>query len=250
MTTPEPDRPADPNGPPADPWSGSAPVPTRDGHTQQFPVVPYPQSGHTQQMPPVVVEREIIYIERPRRRKWPWVLGALALIMLCCCGSCYGVVNELGGEYPASLHVPQDVAGLERTTNGVYAAAAAVAQGQIQASGGVETAAVAVLEDPKRPDQPVIFVGGTRLIWDPSGDLNKVITQMGTDLSGTKNFPAGSQGGTLKCANAKDNERKPVVVCAWIDHGSLGIGIFYGNRPMAECAQMLVAIRAGVLSRD
>lgn len=111
MTTVHPDdeTPADPNRTPSDPWSASAPVPTQPGHTQQLPVVPFPQSGHTRPMPHVVVEREIVYVEKPRRRKWPWVLAVLVLLLLCCCGSCYGAVQQFGGAYPASVSVPPDV---------------------------------------------------------------------------------------------------------------------------------------------
>jgi len=201
-------------------------------------------------MPPVVVEREVVYVERQRRRAWPWVLGVLGALVLCCCGAGGFVINHLGGQYPAQVHVTNEVAGLTKTKNGAYQLAAAAVQAQIRSQPGVEGSEVAVLEDAAHPAQGVIFLSATRLIWDPKAELDNSIRLMDTDLRNPTTFDPGPMGGYLKCADSTDsNDNKPVVVCAWIDHGSLGIGIFYGNRPMPECAKKLLDIRAAVLKR-
>ena len=40
----------------------------------------------------------------------------------------------------------------------------------------------------------------------------------------------GHLGGHQKCANTEDDDKVPVVICAWADYGSIGLGIFYGTR--------------------
>ena len=55
---------------------------------------------------------------------------------------------------------------------------------------------------------------------------------------------AGSCG-----AGRASDDGQPVVVCAWIDHGSIGLGIFYGGRDQADSAALFIAIRQEILYR-
>src|SRR5262249_15356415 len=80
---------------PVDPWAGSAPV------------VP----------PGTTVEPYVIMVDRPRKRRWPWVVGGLAAVMLLCCGIGAAVWAPIAKEYPAHLQLGQSAAGYERVTS-------------------------------------------------------------------------------------------------------------------------------------
>jgi hypothetical protein len=86
-------------------------------------------------------------------------------------------------------------------------------------------------------------------VWNPAGDLDNAIRGQGKNLANVTPFPAGKQGGYLKCADGKDDKGKPVVICAWVDHGSVGLSLCYGQRPMPECAAFLRELREEIIVR-
>ena len=193
---------------------------------------------------------QVIFVEVPRKRRWPWVLGIFGLLMVLCCGLCGLIVSPLFGEYPSTVAAtPPDVGGLKRDDSAIVRLIAAEANFHLQASPYVDGSFANRFEDPKSKERGVIAFGGTGLIWDPEKTLADTIKGAGQNLNGVRSFPPGKFGGLLKCGDGKDNEGHDVVMCAWIDHGSMGIGVFYGKRSKEDSAQFMRALREAVIIR-
>jgi hypothetical protein len=47
-----------------------------------------------------------------------------------------------------------------------------------------------------------------------------------------------------------DKHGELVTACGWTDHGSVGVGLFGGGRPMDDCAAKFREIRDAVLTRN
>jgi hypothetical protein len=193
---------------------------------------------------------QVIIVQVPRRRRWPWVIGVFALLGVLCCGVCTAFSAQLWGEYPSRIAAtPAEVGGLQRDDNGLVRLIAEEAKFRIRASEHVDDSFADHFLDPADSKRNVIAFGGTGLIWDPAGTLKAVIQGAGQDLKHVTDFPAGPLGGLLKCGDGKDDQKKDVVLCAWIDHGSMGIGVFYGKRSQRDSAEFLRALREAVIIR-
>jgi hypothetical protein len=59
---------------------------------------------------------------------------------------------------------------------------------------------------------------------------------------------SGPLGGQERCGSGRLDGRA-VSVCAWADHGSLGVGLFAG-RSIEGSSPMLQDIRAAIIQRD
>lgn len=190
----------------------------------------------------------MVFVELRRKPVWPWVLGIIVLLTLLCCGLCGILIAPLFGEFPSSVAAtPTDVNGFKRDDNAVVQLIAAEANFRLRASDHVDGSFVNRFEDPKNKQRNIIVFGGTGLIWDPEGTLKAVIAGAGENLWNVKDFPPGLHGGLLQCGDGKDDKAQQVVMCAWIDHGSMGIGVFYGRIPMPDCAAFLRALREKVI---
>jgi hypothetical protein len=212
--------------PPSDPWAGSASV-----------------SPLTSVMPGA---DHVIVIERPRRRRWPWILGSIVGLTVMCCLAALVVWTPIGREYPAYLDVGHDVAGLTRSDNPDHRLASAELVARMYREENVDDAVATVLTDAK--GRVVMLVGATRLIWNPSGELEKAIRSAADrDLRDVTGYP--DLGGHITCANTVDDQDQPLVVCAWMDHGSIGLGFYYGSWTMKDCATSLRDIRAAIVRR-
>jgi len=189
-------------------------------------------------------------VEVPRRRRWPWFLVAFLVFDLLCCGACGLIAAPLWGEYPSRIAAtPASVGGLRRDDNGLVRLIAEEAKFRIRASDHVDDSFADRYVDPRNAARSVIAFGGTGLIWDPAGTLHAVIQGAGQDLRNVADYPAGPLGGLLKCGDGKDDKQQDVVLCAWIDHGSMGIGVFYGKPAHGDAAAFLRALREAVIIR-
>lgn len=204
-----------------------------------------------QGVPPTDVMPQVIVVEMPpRKRRWPWVLGIFALLGVVCCGICAAVTGPIWKEYPSRIALlPQEVGGLKRDDNDIVRLIALAAADRIRVEQGIDDGFAGAFVDPKAKDRNAYVFGGTLLVWDPPGALNQAIQGAGSSITNVTAFDAGSMGGVLKCANGKDDKQKPIVVCAWVDHGSVGIGVFYGGRTMADSAAFLRALREAIIIR-
>jgi hypothetical protein len=201
-------------------------------------------------MPPTEMMPQVIVVEVRRKRRWPWVLGIFALLSAICCGICAAVTGPIWKEYPSRIAVmPDQVGGLRRDDNGIVRLVALAAADRIRQEQGVDNGFADAFVDPNANDRNAYVFGGTLLVWDPAATMRQAIQDAGTSISDVTSLDAGSMGGELKCANGKDDKRKAIVICAWVDHGSVGIGVFYGGRSMLDSAAFLRALRAAIIIR-
>ncbi|WP_117210077.1 hypothetical protein [Allorhizocola rhizosphaerae] len=188
---------------------------------------------------------EIVFVERPRKRKWPWVLGIIGTLCVLCSGLCLAATIPLREQWPARIAaMPDELAGLRRERDPLVNLVAAAAEREIRNEQIVDDAFAAMYGDPKSKDRQVLVFGATLLILDPPGELKKAIAGAGKSISEVTPFDEG-----ISCANGKDDKDKPIVVCAWIDHGSMGVGLFYGARSMPASAAWLRALRNEIILR-
>jgi hypothetical protein len=213
---------------PVDPWAGRAPV-VPPGSME--PADPY-----------------VIVVERPRKRRWPWVVGGLAALMLVCCVGAIAVWTPISKEYPAHLQLGESAAGLNRVHDAEIALATAELEADMFRKYGVDDGRAAIFADPAVPGRRVILLVATKLILDPAKELdngiNSVADRKIRDLTDYSRL-----GGHQKCANTEDDDKQPVVICAWTDYGSIGLGIFYGLWTMDACATVLRDLRSAVVRR-
>jgi hypothetical protein len=191
----------------------------------------------------------VVYVERPRRRRWPWTLTTAALLGALCCGAGAVLTAPIWEQYPATVSVGESVAGLQQVHSAEIDARAHEMVLSLRAEQGADQAFAAMLADPADSERQVIIVGGTRFILDPGRELDNAIRGQNTHVTDIVPYDPGVLGGELRCGSGQDNGA-PIVVCAWIDHGSVGLGLFYGGREPAESAQLFSAIRAEILHRD
>ncbi|MEV4413445.1 hypothetical protein [Catellatospora sp. NPDC049609] len=238
------DTPASPLPPPVDPWEG------RDGHTFTLGMAAIPARASAEQHAEPPREPQVVYVERPRRRRWPWVLGVLTALSLGCCGVLAAVTAPMRAQYPVRAELGATVAGLVRDDSPEVRRAADELLAKIHKEQDVRDAAVAKLDDPKAPGRrPLVLIVATRFILDPGGELDRALDGVGrTRLTDRRGYAAGPRGGHLRCGKTKDTgSGEAVVACAWIDHGSLGVGLFYGGRSMDDSAALLRRVRDAVL---
>lgn len=157
---------------------------------------------------------------------------------------------HLSGEHPASLSTPDQVAGLRLSTDPVLQDAAVQMSAALTDQAGLTGVVAAFYHDPAAQERLVLLVGGTRLLRDPAGELDRALRradETGLPLADLVTVDAGPLGGTARCATASV-EGLPVSVCGWADHGSLLLTVAF-HRDVAEAADLLRRIRAEILAR-
>jgi hypothetical protein len=212
---------------PVDPWIGSAPVAP-------------PPGGPTD---PVVV-----YVERPRRRRWPWIVGGLATLALLCCVAGIVIWTPISREYPAHLELGDAAAGFERVRDPEIDRVAAELVLEMFREYDVDDGLAAMLSDPAEPQRRVILLAATKLFFDPDKELDQAVRGV-TDRPIRNVTDYHHLGPNLQCADTEDDQSQAVIVCAWVDHGSIGLGIFYGAWAMDDAAVTLRDLRGAVVRR-
>jgi hypothetical protein len=220
---------------PADPWAGRAPVPASPA-----------------ELPPTntVYVPEIVYVERRRRRKWPWLVAAFALCLVCC-GACGALVAPITAQWPAHVSIGSQAGGLQKDAGIAATLIAGEVSQQIRTNISVEGSFAAKLDDPRDKSRWVLFLGATRMILDPGSEMDSAIksSRNSLQLTDVATYEPGPMGGQLRCGKGRDDHDTRIAVCAWIDHGSEAIGFFYGSWPVNAAAAEMRAIRSDVLSR-
>jgi hypothetical protein len=216
--------------------------------TQQLPTEPIGQPWPVDAGYP---GPQIVYVEAPRRRRWPWVVGILAGITVLCCGIAGAWWQPIGAQWPAHLSVGAQAGGLNKDNSVATAIIADQVTLHMDAELPIEGSVAAKLDDPAHHGRYVLLLGATRLIIDPGGELNQTIdaSRSSMQLSAVTVEDPGPLGGDLRCAHARDGQGTSIQACVWIDHGSEAVALFYGSWSLDEAAATLRAIRADVLTR-
>ncbi|MEV4619740.1 hypothetical protein AB0J74_13660 [Asanoa sp. NPDC049573] len=214
-----PPPPAQPPAVPAPPAPGPAPAPAAapvKGRKAKRPAPAGPPPGW--RPPPGYVAVPV-----RRRRRWPW----LALIsLLCCCGCPAWFGLPVYEQWPADAAVPSVVGGLTLRDDASSERAAEQLKGDMRAAylfADDTFAGLFVDGDNKR----ATVYGTTGFHWSPDDDVAAEITRVtGTyKLHDVRAAKATERGEARRCGVGTDDGAE-VVVCSWVDYGSLGTGVF------------------------
>ncbi|MET7402241.1 hypothetical protein ABZS66_53050 [Dactylosporangium sp. NPDC005572] len=103
------------------------------------------------------------------------------------------------------------------------------------------------------PQNVVVIVAAAATIISPGSELDNAFKGFtsgagnSVSMGSPTEYDAGKWGGTLKCATGQSSSID-MTLCAWADHGTLGIGVFI-NRSASESAALFRDIRDVVQSR-
>jgi hypothetical protein len=246
-------------------WSGSAPIPPVDPY--DGPLDPYDRGlveDRTLDMPPEELPRArppAVWTPPPgwappgwvpppgwvrvRRRRWPWVLLVITMLTVGCCCACPAyLARPFFDQYPASVSLPAEAAGLVRLDDADSRQVAQDLRRRVRSEYWfVDDVFAGVYRSPGQ--DPITLAGATRFILDPAGDLESGLGKLSKlAVTDVRAAGAGPLGGELSCGNAGSGK----VVCGWADHGSIGVGVFPG-RSTTESAQLLRDLRAAIVTR-
>jgi hypothetical protein len=176
--------------------------------------------------------------------------AVVGVIALGCCGVGAVIAAPILKEYPATVTVPPDLAGMTKQQNAETDRLGQSLGEELKKTANVDSAVAGLYAAAGDAQHPVLVLGASGLLLSPTNEVDSAFKGMGTSglpVSNVAPYDAGSLGGTIKCGTGKVPGTS-LVVCAWGDHGSLGMAIFY-NRPIAESADLFLKVREGMLSR-
>ena len=214
----------------------------------QYPQSPaYPQSPYapqTYQPPPPAPPRK-------RHTGLKITLGVLgALIILCGVGG-FLVIRPFVGEYPATLSAPDSVAGMQKITDPQFQQLGDTMTTELKTQTQATSAIGAFYAKGDDKTHAVMVAGVTKLILNPGTQMHEAFTGMSAggqmSIDNVGDVDPGSMGGTAECGSAKVSDIS-MGVCAWADHGALGMIVAY-NHTQAETADLMRTIRPQVQHR-
>lgn len=189
----------------------------------------------------------------PRRGKGLKItLGVIgALFLVCSVISCvflYPVISANGTSVTAPTTLP---GGLNKETSDEMQKVVDQMEADMRRDiGDVDHVAAGIYSDGD-PQKLVILVAATSTILFPDDEIAEAFKgfngMSGTGVGGQTSYPAGDLGGTVKCGAGTEDDL-PMILCAWADHGSVGIALFIG-RDLKESSDLFLQIRPLVESR-
>jgi hypothetical protein len=217
------------------------------------PVLAPPAQAHRWTPPPGWVPGGWVpppgWVAIRRRRRWPWVLLVIGLVTVaCCCGVPALIAKPFFDEYPASVSLPAQAAGLVRVDDQDSRRLTADLKRRVQAEYLItDDVFAAVYTQPETSGNNVTLLGAARFIFDPGKDLRSALGKLSKlSVSDVRSADAGPLGGELSCGRGGG---AATAVCGWADHGSIGVAIF-PERSTEESAQLLRRLRAAVVTRS
>lgn len=204
---------------------------------------PPPRNGPPPRVPPHIPPQY-----RRKRRKWPWVLLTMALLCGGCCGGAFLWSKQIYDQYPASAATDATVAGLTAVEDATAAQVVSRLRGSIDTEQIDEARFSVVYRDTNK--RRVTVFGTTRLVADPKKAIDASMTRLTDELQLTDvhKVDAGPLGGQERCGTGRLDGRS-ISMCAWADHGSMGVGLFAG-RSIEASSPMLQEIRGSIIQRD
>ncbi|GAA1562455.1 hypothetical protein GCM10009827_099930 [Dactylosporangium maewongense] len=223
-----------------DPYQASAP-PFQPSAPPFQPAAPFPGQGPAFPPPPP-----------PRRGKGLKItLGILGALFLICAVGCgvflYPIIDASGTTVTAPETLP---GGLKKETSDEMQTIVDQMERDLRNDVGDVDEVAAGIYSTGDPQKLVVIVAATSTVVFPDDEIEdafKGFNSTGGSLGGQTSYPAGDLGGTVKCASGTEDEL-PMTLCAWADHGSVGIGVFIG-RDLGEASDLFLQIRPAVESR-
>ena len=180
-------------------------------------------------------------------------LGVLGAVFLVCavisCVFLYPIISASGTAVTAPATLP---GGLTKETSEEMQTIVDEMERDLRNDvGDVNQVAAGIYSDGD-PQKLVVLVAATSTVVFPDDEVKDAFsgfnaTGAGGGLGSQTSYPAGKLGGTVKCATGTE-DNLPMTLCAWADHGSVGIAIFIG-RELQESADLFLQIRSVVETR-
>lgn len=233
-------------GYPAQPYPGQ-PYPNQPYPGQPYPAGAYPPPGPASQPgwgPPPGPPRR-------RARKGLWItLSVLALLLAGCCGGGFWLAKPFIDTADTTVSAPTRVAGMERVSDPEAETLTAELSAAIESHPGVQSSAAGFYAPAGDRERGLLAIAAAGVFIAPETEISAVfgaVAAAGVRVEDVRDYDAGELGGTVRCGTA-DASGKPVTLCMWGDHGSLGLGMFY-NRQVAEAAKLFLTARTDMVSR-
>lgn len=171
------------------------------------------------------------------------------LTVACCCGVPALIAKPFFDEYPATVALPAQAAGLVKVDDQDSRRLTADLKRRVQTEYLItEDVFAAVYTEPETSGNNVTLLGAARFIFDPGKDLRSGLGRLSKlSVTDVRSADAGRLGGELSCGVGDGGPA--TVVCGWADHGSIGVATFPG-RSTEESARLLRALRAAVITRS
>jgi hypothetical protein len=166
----------------------------------------------------------------------------------CCCGCPALVAKRFFDEYPATVSMPAQAAGLVRADDDASRRVTADLKRRVRSEYLLtDDVFAAVYSQPETSGTTVTLLGAARFILDPAKDLKSGLGKLSRlPVTGVRSVDAGRLGGELSCGQAEGSGK---VVCGWADHGSIGVAIFSGQST-EDSAELLRGLRAAIITRS
>ncbi|GAA0734215.1 hypothetical protein Drose_32215 [Dactylosporangium roseum] len=182
-------------------------------------------------------------------------LGVVGGIFLICaiaaCVFLYPVFSESGAHVTAPPTLPGK---LTKANSPTMQQLVDEMESELKTDLGTTDEVAAGIYSDGTTDDIFILVAATSTILFPDTELDNAFKSLSGESSGgltlgaSTKYDPGKWGGTLKCATGTSDDVR-MTMCAWADHGSLGIGVFV-NRGASESAALFRDIRDVVQSRS
>jgi hypothetical protein len=108
------------------------------------------------------------------------------------------------------------------------------------------TSAVAAYYQNSNKTELVLLAAASGTIADPAGELDRQF-QGATDIQNVRSVSPGPLGGSAKCGT-EGSGGATIILCAWADHGSLGI-VGFGGMSTSQAASLLIQFRSAATIR-
>jgi hypothetical protein len=188
----------------------------------------------------------------PKKKRTGLIISlvVVGVVLLGCCGVGAALAAPILREYPAKVTAPDNLAGLSKQQNAEVDQLGDQLGQELKKNTKVDDAVAGLYAAPGDQAHLVLVVGASGLLLSPEKEIDNAFEGMsgsGLPVSGVSGHDAGNLGGTVKCGSGTVSGLN-LSVCAWGDHGSIGMGIFYG-RAIDESADLFLQIREGMVDR-
>lgn len=172
----------------------------------------------------------------------------LLLTIGCCCGCPAYFVAPMWQQYPATAGTPTEIGGLTRGDNAASRRIVRDLQAKARSRNWLAEETFAAVYD-GGPGWQVRVYGTTGFRLTPERDLESEISEVTAEyaLTEVREVDAGPLGGYQRCGFG-ETDRDDLVLCAWADHGSLGVATFSAGS-LDDSAETLRELRESMITQ-
>jgi hypothetical protein len=174
-------------------------------------------------------------------------MTTLLLTFGCCCACPGYFLKPMWDQYPASASLPTEAAGLTLRDDAASETTVRKLRDEVGTKHLFAEDVFAGVYSGGGNRVTVFGSTGFRLTpkSDLDGDFVDLTERFG--LADTRDVDAGTPGGYLRCA-VGEAEGDDLILCAWADHGSLGVATFSAGS-MANSAELVRELRTSLIAR-